>query len=570
MRLEMPPDPSRDAIFVAEDGSDRQGDGTFERPYQSVGWATQMAAKMQVKTLVLRGGRYPVGNTIYPPAGLSYRAYRDEVPVISGGRVVSPASVAGDIVRFPRRSPSRQLYIDGRKAPLSRSQFYKLLHWWDVPGIDPAERLRTTGRVIAINTSDYQAAGSPGLGSVMVVQKDWADVYLPVSGATTTGSKTFISFTPAIERVAFEAAFPFKYDLQSYHFENISSPLAPGSWYWDANFNYYRLAQNETATGIVAIVPEASTLLDVSSSDVSFEGITFAETNWFPRLGKHTFQADSQIYIDDSDPSIAAAVRCSAAQMRTRRCRFTRLGGNGIGLGRGCDSPAIEGNDFDGLAGGGITVAGQTFKDSQFSVDLVSYAQNPASASEVRNVLIKNNRFRNFAQEFYGSTAIFCAYVRNYEISNNRIDPGPYTAISVGWGWSTAPTYHQNGSIFNNSIFSPGSLMTDGGAIYTLGAAPGSQISANIIDGIAASSFPARRVNAAIYLDSGSQGFAGNSGFYANLSPIDSGGDLVAPIISNAQPGDNALVAPLPDTDPGWDSALALSGPQNHWSNLRN
>jgi hypothetical protein len=93
---------------------------------------------------------------------------------------------------------------------------------------------------------------------------------------------------------------------------------------------------------------------------------------------------------------------------------------------------------------------------------------------------------------------VWLGYVRNCTVANNEIKDLPYSGISLGWGWGFADTPVGNNRIKNNHIHDHVKSMVDAGAIYSLGAQPGTVFSGNVIE---------NQTNeyGAIYLDQGSR-----------------------------------------------------------------
>jgi hypothetical protein len=544
---------------------------------QSIAFASQFARDIGVNKIVLRGGTYRIEAPIKPYANQQFLAYPGEQPIISGGILITNWQVhSGDIVKAPRMHGYRQLYVNGVKAPLNRSTVNKTLHWWDVEGISIEETLRTTGRVLAISKADYEVAGSPGTGAILVVQADWADYYLPISSVSIVGSKALVAFTPEATAACFDSPYPYNHSPYSYHIENIASPLAAGSWNYDGQWVYYRLKSGELLSSIDAVAPLADTLVKVTANNVTFDGVEFSHSNWFWQKGKVNFQGDAQIYLDESDPSIPAAIEVSYAQnFQVTRCRLTQMGGNGVRLGAGSVNAVVRGNVFKGIAGGPVVLHSLRRKAPQagtqpgsIPIYLTDYLPNPPVADECKGHVISNNLLQDFATEYYGSCGIFGAYFKDCTISNNWLDDPPYTGISFSWGWSNVQNGCSNITIQGNRINRPVWRMSDGAGIYSVGYAAGSIISQNFFNEIAGNSFSFRDVAFPIYLDSGSDGITVNDNKYANMSPINgvsgvSGGvhDLIAPILNKGGAA-NFVTEPV-------EGVATTEGLQPHWSTLR-
>ena len=96
--------------------------------------------------------------------------------------------------------------------------------------------------------------------------------------------------------------------------------------------------------------------------------------------------------------------------------------------------------------------------------------------------------------------AVFVGYTASSTIADNDIADVPYSGISVGWGWGEVdPTAARSNVVRGNHLTRVMQRRSDGGAIYTLGAQPGTIIEGNVVRG--AIGWPG-----GIYLDEGSRG----------------------------------------------------------------
>jgi hypothetical protein len=104
--------------------------------------------------------------------------------------------------------------------------------------------------------------------------------------------------------------------------------------------------------------------------------------------------------------------------------------------------------------------------------------------------LLENSTLTNLAMEYHGSAAVLIGWSADTRISHNEIANTSYTGISNGWGWGDA-SYSANNTIIGNHIhhvmcgaaagLDPDEQLVDGGALYSLGAQPGSSRSYNYL-----------------------------------------------------------------------------------------
>ncbi len=187
--------------------------------------------------------------------------------------------------------------------------------------------------------------------------------------------------------------------------------------------------------------------------------------------------------------------------------RFAHLGATGLALIRGVQGARVEGNLFTDISGSGVQVGGVAVEDHHPCGDVAACA----SPRITRDVRVANNVIDGAAAEFFDTLGVFVGHVRETVVEHNVLRNLSYSAISVGygWGWIDAgghsgfkhPTINAANHIRYNDISRHQTRMADGGAVYTLGAQPGSTIIGNYVHDV-------RRVYVGgIYLDEGTSGY---------------------------------------------------------------
>ncbi len=124
---------------------------------------------------------------------------------------------------------------------------------------------------------------------------------------------------------------------------------------------------------------------------------------------------------------------------------------------------------------------------------------------------IENSTIRNVGQVFFGAVGVWIGLANHTTVARNTIATMPYTGISVGWMWDERPSPAHDNLIEANQIHDVMQVLSDGGAIYTLGRQPGTLVRDNIIRSIPMS--PGRAESNGIFADEGSSGirYEGNS-----------------------------------------------------------
>lgn len=252
--------------------------------------------------------------------------------------------------------------------------------------------------------------------------------------------------------------------------------------------------------------------------------MTFAHTSWRRPTEEGLPDVQADFVVDMTDPAAllfrdgnitnvhnelrkadAAVVVDAVDGIRFERCRFTHLGAAALNIQHGARSVTVRDSDFSDVSATAIQVG-----------DVRRADHHPDDARAiVANDAIIGNRIRDIGVEFQDSVAVFVGYTDSSTVADNVITDVPYTGISVGWGWGeedveggarqpfsfdTSTTSRAN-IVRDDTLTNVMQRRTDGGAVYTLGAQPGSSIDGNRIDG--ASGWPG-----GIYLDEGSSGIS--------------------------------------------------------------
>ena len=120
------------------------------------------------------------------------------------------------------------------------------------------------------------------------------------------------------------------------------------------------------------------------------------------------------------------------------------------------------------------TVSRSTFSDiSASAVAIGTRSGSVASMTEKQfdiNNTVSDCTITDVANEYRGHPGILVGFSHGTTIEHNEVAYVPYTAISLGWGWSGYPhTFDGANSIVANNIHHHMQVLGDGGAIYTLG-----------------------------------------------------------------------------------------------------
>ena len=134
---------------------------------------------------------------------------------------------------------------------------------------------------------------------------------------------------------------------------------------------------------------------------------------------------------------------------------------------------------------------GNVFKDiSSTAVQVGNLDMSPSEDKQTKNNTVANNYITQVAAEYQSAVGISFLYINGAEIFHNEVANLPYTGISVGWGWSTAPTYAGSNKINANRVHNVMLNLRDGGALYTLSDQPNSSTKGNYFYAVGPDSDP--------------------------------------------------------------------------------
>jgi hypothetical protein len=249
-----------------------------------------------------------------------------------------------------------------------------------------------------------------------------------------------------------------------------------------------------TKTGGTYLVVDGFTVIpDVVAPvhDITFSGITFADTTWTA--------PNTSGYVDNQagvlwDPVTHAPIRIPAAVQvhRGQRITFTddtitHTGGSGIDLADQTKDSTVSHSTVTDTSGIGIALG-----------EVDDYYQTQAQLQTTGNTITANTVTRP-GQDYHDAVGIWVGYSRETTLSHNDVGYTPYSGISIGWGWGWASpcplqaaqglpnclhgtTYTGDDQVLDNHVHSVMGRLFDGGPIYTLGGeASPSQFSGNVL-----------------------------------------------------------------------------------------
>ena len=454
----------------------------------------------------LRGGTYRLLDPVifsYEDSGtfsapITWRSYPGESAVISGGKVINGWTVEGNLWKKTLPDVLNQgwrfsvLFVDGElrlpaRAPngeddpadLDGDGFYNTQG--AVPGeaeafyVDP-------GEIVPVRNADdalYQVVHHWDTSFHRVLERDG-----------DAGLVRFYDIKPSTVEPEHTAFFGETQRYAIYHaWEALD---APGEWWLDSadgTLYYYPFPDESPATTQV-VAPFAETLLRFQSTQtkpigyVTLDGLTFAHTNYIfgpdvPRPGNYGLgQAQALVQL----PGAVEFTKVSNSTVT--RCTFSQLAAHGLLLLSACTNDTVRQNHFTQLGGTAIDV-GRDFA--------VGTSDNT----------VDNNWIHDGGQWFLGAVGLRIGASSRNEVTHNEISDYPYCGISAGWRVGYGPTVARDNLIRLNHVHHIGEgILSDMGAIYCVGEAPGTRVTENLCHDV--SVYDRGYGGWGIYLDEGS------------------------------------------------------------------
>ena len=482
-------------LYVAANGSDTwsgrrpepNGAGT-DGPFATVPAAQAAIRKLerpltQPVTVYIRAGTHRLtAPLVFTPgdAGsakcpVTYAAYPDEVPVLSGGKPITGFRQNGRLweTTVPEVKAGqwffRQLFVDGKRRPRARMPNKGYFH---MAGSAPPAR-DADGNLVDRGKSAFTF--EPG------DVKQWErleDVNIILMHSWETSIHSIKSVDTDANVVEFTA--PLKewwkighWEPQGrYYVENVREGLdQPGEWYLNRTtgvLSYVPMPGEEIGTTqVVAPVLtefmrlEGSAVLGVFVEHVHFRGLAFHHADWvLSPQGNSSTQAAV-----DVPAAITAdgALNCSIEQ-----CDIAHIGTYAVWFRRGCRDCRVCRNHLHDLGAGGVRIG-----DSHMAANDVD---------ETRRTLVDNNYIHDHGEVYAAGIGVWLAHSSDNRISHNEIHDSYYSGISLGWNWSDCETRTLRNTVEFNHIHHVGrGALSDMGGIYTLGRQTGTVLRNNLI-----------------------------------------------------------------------------------------
>ncbi|MBL8294338.1 MAG: right-handed parallel beta-helix repeat-containing protein [Bryobacterales bacterium] len=449
-------------VYVAPTGADRAA-GTDAQPVGSLVAARDKVRDLRSSgttgpvTVIVKGGTYRLTETLVlepRDSQVTYQGAAGERPIISGGRVITGWTKGqGAIWTAPATHGFRQMFVNGRRAQRARTPTNGFYRIQGPSSQDKPFQLKFRG-------NDIQAewAGNPNVEVVALLS--WAELRMPIAAVDAGTHVARLTADPKPSNKEADAR---------YWIENAPGSLdAAGEWLLDpaAGVVSYWPMTGEDLPRADVVAPALVQLVRIEGKgepvrDVVFRNLDFRHADWtMPKEGYSETQAAM---------SAPSAIEVTGAEgVIFDQCVLTQSGGYGIWFGRGSKSNSVTASQIYDLGAGGIKVGETVIR--------------LAEADRTSGHTIADNNLHRLGRVYPSAIGVWVGQSSGNRIVHNHIHDLFYTAISVGWTWGYGETLCRDNNIDFNHLHHIGQgMLSDMGAIYTLGIQPGSTIRNNLI-----------------------------------------------------------------------------------------
>jgi len=541
------------SVFVSPSGNDFNN-GSLSSPFLTISKAQYyvrgvIKGKKYSKVNVnLLGGTYfldkplvfNVDDSGSENCTIEYKAYRNAVPILAGGKLLPKLWVKVDNnnnywkIKLPlplifNKNNINQLFANGHRLNRSRSPIFytqgpirrceddvKRVGAYNFKALTDLEQKDLLPFCsFAYNGNDLDNFDvNDQANAEMMVYGSWECSWNSINKIDKVYSAVYLK-TPSHFPVGFFS------NRTRYYIENTKKYLKKaGDWCYDKKNNevWYMALPGENVNTKQFIVPETQQLLVLKGeydSKKPIKNIKFTNIRFQYSIAPRGINIDSRLFagtasadvpwIDSSSgfsgwqgsvESGQSVLLQNAQNIVFDRCEFSKLGSYALRIDMYSNNNKVLNCSFFDIGAGGIVI-GYNRSDA-------AEARIPPLASPQGNVVEKST-IHDIGLIYPSGLGIAIMNADNSMINGNEVYNTEYTGISCGWTWGfVRKSYTFGNTIQNNTIHHVMRSLADGGGIYTLGVQPNTTVKGNTIHDVYRSKDAIGSLNNGFFFDEGS------------------------------------------------------------------